>query len=72
MVGDCERINKLTYKIGGDKPLDIACRCGKITTGSGAVKPLAGAITPVPGGVGPMTVAMLLWNTVLAAEKSPG
>ncbi len=29
----------------------------------------AGAITPVPGGVGPMTVAMLLWNTVLAAEK---
>ncbi|TVR03219.1 MAG: bifunctional methylenetetrahydrofolate dehydrogenase/methenyltetrahydrofolate cyclohydrolase FolD [Deltaproteobacteria bacterium] len=26
----------------------------------------AAAITPVPGGVGPMTVAMLLWNTVLA------
>jgi methylenetetrahydrofolate dehydrogenase (NADP+)/methenyltetrahydrofolate cyclohydrolase len=30
----------------------------------------AGAITPVPGGVGPMTVAMLLWNTVRAAEVS--
>ncbi len=28
----------------------------------------AGAITPVPGGVGPMTIAMLLANTVLAAE----
>ena len=27
------------------------------------------AITPVPGGVGPMTVAMLLWNTVQAAER---
>ncbi|AFY27513.1 bifunctional methylenetetrahydrofolate dehydrogenase/methenyltetrahydrofolate cyclohydrolase FolD [Cyanobium gracile] len=30
------------------------------------VEPLAAAITPVPGGVGPMTVAMLLVNTVLA------
>ncbi len=30
---------------------------------------VAGAITPVPGGVGPMTVAMLLVNTVSAAER---
>ena len=30
---------------------------------------VAGAITPVPGGVGPMTVAMLLVNTVAAAEQ---
>jgi methylenetetrahydrofolate dehydrogenase (NADP+)/methenyltetrahydrofolate cyclohydrolase len=29
-----------------------------------AVSPIASAITPVPGGVGPMTVAMLLHNTV--------
>jgi methylenetetrahydrofolate dehydrogenase (NADP+)/methenyltetrahydrofolate cyclohydrolase len=29
---------------------------------------VAGAITPVPGGVGPMTVSMLLVNTVAAAE----
>jgi methylenetetrahydrofolate dehydrogenase (NADP+) / methenyltetrahydrofolate cyclohydrolase len=33
-----------------------------------AVKDVAGAITPVPGGVGPMTVAMLLRNTLTAAE----
>ncbi|UCH62627.1 MAG: bifunctional 5,10-methylenetetrahydrofolate dehydrogenase/5,10-methenyltetrahydrofolate cyclohydrolase [Fidelibacterota bacterium] len=33
---------------------------------------LAHAITPVPGGVGPMTVAMLVSNTVLAAEISSG
>jgi methylenetetrahydrofolate dehydrogenase (NADP+)/methenyltetrahydrofolate cyclohydrolase len=33
------------------------------------VKEVAGAITPVPGGVGPMTVAMLLVNTVTAAER---
>jgi methylenetetrahydrofolate dehydrogenase (NADP+)/methenyltetrahydrofolate cyclohydrolase len=30
----------------------------------------AGWITPVPGGVGPMTIAMLLKNTLLAAEAS--
>jgi methylenetetrahydrofolate dehydrogenase (NADP+)/methenyltetrahydrofolate cyclohydrolase len=33
---------------------------------------VAGAITPVPGGVGPMTVAMLMRNTVTAAERSMG
>ena len=32
-----------------------------------AVAPRAGLITPVPGGVGPMTIAMLLRNTVTAA-----
>lgn len=37
-----------------------------------AVKEKAEAITPVPGGVGPMTVTMLLWNTVKAAEKQSG
>jgi len=34
------------------------------------VKEVAGAITPVPGGVGPMTIAMLLMNTVRAARLS--
>ena len=34
-----------------------------------AVEPIAGAITPVPGGVGPMTIAMLLKNTLTAAEQ---
>jgi methylenetetrahydrofolate dehydrogenase (NADP+)/methenyltetrahydrofolate cyclohydrolase len=33
-----------------------------------AVLPVAGAITPVPGGVGPMTIAMLLRNTLQAAR----
>jgi len=35
-----------------------------------AVKGVAGAITPMPGGVGPMTIAQLLKNTLLAAQKS--
>jgi methylenetetrahydrofolate dehydrogenase (NADP+) / methenyltetrahydrofolate cyclohydrolase len=34
-----------------------------------AVVEVAGAVTPVPGGVGPMTIAMLLQNTVLAARS---
>jgi methylenetetrahydrofolate dehydrogenase (NADP+)/methenyltetrahydrofolate cyclohydrolase len=34
--------------------------------------PVAGAITPVPGGVGPMTIAMLLRNTLVAAHRRAG
>ncbi|MBS0483665.1 MAG: bifunctional methylenetetrahydrofolate dehydrogenase/methenyltetrahydrofolate cyclohydrolase, partial [Proteobacteria bacterium] len=34
------------------------------------VKEIAGFITPVPGGVGPMTITMLLCNTILAAERA--
>lgn len=37
-----------------------------------AVKDVASAITPVPGGVGPLTVAMLLSQTALAAESQAG
>ncbi len=33
------------------------------------VQPIAGKITPNPGGVGPMTIAMLLQNTLRAAES---
>jgi len=33
---------------------------------------VAGAITPVPGGVGPMTIAMLMRNTLLAAHRRAG
>lgn len=35
-----------------------------------SAKEVAGAITPVPGGVGPMTIAMLLKNTLRAAENA--
>ncbi len=37
-----------------------------------AVKEVAGWITPVPGGVGPMTIAMLLKNTVTGAKRAAG
>jgi len=37
-----------------------------------AVQPIAGKITPNPGGVGPMTIAMLMQNTITAAERADG
>ena len=45
------------YKLVGDVAFD-------------EVKEVAGAITPVPGGVGPMTIAMLLQNTVRSAQMA--
>ncbi len=36
------------------------------------VEPIAGYITPVPGGVGPMTIAMLMKNTLTAAKMQSG
>lgn len=41
--------------------------CGDVDVDSARI--VAGAITPVPGGVGPMTIAMLLVNTLEAAER---
>lgn len=42
--------------------------CGDVDFES--VKDIADFITPVPGGVGPMTITMLLCNTILAAERA--
>jgi 5,10-methylene-tetrahydrofolate dehydrogenase/methenyl tetrahydrofolate cyclohydrolase len=47
------------YKLVGDVAFD-------------EVKEVAGAITPVPGGVGPMTIAMLMANTVRASKMAQG
>jgi len=44
--------------------------CGDVDFNS--VKEVAGYITPVPGGVGPMTITMLVANTVRAAERMSG
>ena len=44
--------------------------CGDVDFAS--VEPVASAITPVPGGVGPMTIAMLMRNTVTAAKLQNG
>jgi methylenetetrahydrofolate dehydrogenase (NADP+)/methenyltetrahydrofolate cyclohydrolase len=52
-------VNRLESGLVGDVDFD-------------AVRERAGAITPVPGGVGPMTIACLLRNTVLAAHAAAG
>jgi methylenetetrahydrofolate dehydrogenase (NADP+)/methenyltetrahydrofolate cyclohydrolase len=44
--------------------------CGDVDYASARER--ASWITPVPGGVGPMTIAMLLWNTIEAATHSAG
>jgi methylenetetrahydrofolate dehydrogenase (NADP+)/methenyltetrahydrofolate cyclohydrolase len=51
----------------GINRLDNGRLCGDVDFAS--VQPLASLITPVPGGVGPMTITMLLTNTVEAAAR---
>src|SRR5207248_10332023 len=55
----------------GSKRLHDFDRRGSVVVGDvhPAVAEVAGALTPVPGGVGPLTVAMLLKNTLRAAEE---
>ena len=53
--------------------LDATRKSGKRLVGDvefGKAKEVASWITPVPGGVGPMTVAMLISNTLLCAKRS--
>lgn len=59
--------------VGVNRVPDAASKTGTKLVGDvdfKNVQPIAGKITPNPGGVGPMTIAMLMQNTVLAAEKS--
>lgn len=54
----------------GMNRLDNGKLCGDVDFA--AVEPKAGYITPVPGGVGPMTIAMLMRNTLTAAKQQNG
>jgi methylenetetrahydrofolate dehydrogenase (NADP+)/methenyltetrahydrofolate cyclohydrolase len=58
----------------GAKRLEDFDRRGSVVVGDvhPAVEDVAGALTPVPGGVGPLTIAMLLKNTLRAAEDRVG
>ncbi len=55
----------------GSRKLAAFDRRGAVVTGDvhPGVARVAGALTPVPGGVGPLTIAMLLSNTIRAAER---
>ena len=54
--------------------LETFAKRGSVVVGDvhPSVAEVAGALTPVPGGVGPLTIAMLLKNTVAAAEARAG
>jgi 5,10-methylene-tetrahydrofolate dehydrogenase/methenyl tetrahydrofolate cyclohydrolase len=61
--------------VGINEIPDATRKSGKRLVGDvdfDAVKEVAGAITPVPGGVGPMTIAMLMQNTLTAAQRAAG
>jgi methylenetetrahydrofolate dehydrogenase (NADP+)/methenyltetrahydrofolate cyclohydrolase len=58
----------------GSPRLEALAKRGSIVVGDvhPSVAAVAGALTPVPGGVGPLTIAMLLKNTIAAAERRAG
>ena len=59
--------------VGTNRVVDPAAKSGMRLKGDvdfDAVREVASKITPVPGGVGPMTIAMLMSNTVRAAEMA--
>jgi len=70
---DMVRNGVVVIDVGINRVPDATAKGGYRTVGDvdfDAVRPKAKAISPVPGGVGPMTIAMLLTNTVRAAELS--
>jgi methylenetetrahydrofolate dehydrogenase (NADP+)/methenyltetrahydrofolate cyclohydrolase len=69
VTGDMIKSGAVVIDVGINR-LPDGKLCGDVDFSSAREK--AAWITPVPGGVGPMTIAMLLSNTVLAAERSCG
>ena len=69
---DMVKPGAVVVDVGVNRVIDAAAKGGSRLVGDvdfARVQPIAGKITPNPGGVGPMTIAMLMHNTVRAAEK---
>ena len=70
---DMVRPGAVIMDVGVNRVPDATSKTGTKLVGDVAfaeVQPIAGKITPNPGGVGPMTIAMLMQNTVRAAEAA--
>jgi methylenetetrahydrofolate dehydrogenase (NADP+)/methenyltetrahydrofolate cyclohydrolase len=67
VTGDMIKPGAVVIDVGINRGADGKL-CGDVDYAS--AKEVAGAITPVPGGVGPMTIAMLLVNTLESAERA--
>ena len=74
ITADMVRPGAVVIDVGVNRVDDATKKSGYRLVGDvdfEAVAEKAAAITPVPGGVGPMTRAMLMYNTVLAAKGGP-
>jgi methylenetetrahydrofolate dehydrogenase (NADP+)/methenyltetrahydrofolate cyclohydrolase len=72
VTADMVRPGAVVVDVGVNRVPDPSAKGGSRLVGDvafAAVQPIAGRITPNPGGVGPMTIAMLMQNTVQAAEQ---
>jgi methylenetetrahydrofolate dehydrogenase (NADP+)/methenyltetrahydrofolate cyclohydrolase len=67
LTGDMVKPGAIVIDVGINRN-DEGKLCGDVDFDS--VAPIASHITPVPGGVGPMTITMLLQNTLEAAERA--
>jgi methylenetetrahydrofolate dehydrogenase (NADP+)/methenyltetrahydrofolate cyclohydrolase len=70
---DMVRPGAVVIDVGVNRISDPNAKSGSRLVGDvdfAGVQPIAGKITPNPGGVGPMTIAMLMQNTVRAAEMA--
>jgi methylenetetrahydrofolate dehydrogenase (NADP+)/methenyltetrahydrofolate cyclohydrolase len=73
LKADMVKPGAVVMDVGVNRVPDPTSKTGTKLVGDVAfaeVQPMAGKITPNPGGVGPMTIAMLMQNTVRAAEQS--
>ena len=72
VTGDMIKPGAVVIDVGTNRVEDPATKTGYRLVGDvnfDEAQRVAGAITPVPGGVGPMTITMLLFNTVQAARQ---
>lgn len=69
ITGDMVKPGAVVIDVGMNRDGDGKL-CGDVDAAS--VEPVAGWLTPVPGGVGPMTITMLMRNTVTAAKVQQG
>ena len=73
VMGDMIRPGAVVIDVGINRVADASTKSGFRLVGDvdfDSAREVASLITPVPGGVGPMTIALLLRNTVRAAERS--
>jgi methylenetetrahydrofolate dehydrogenase (NADP+)/methenyltetrahydrofolate cyclohydrolase len=74
LTGEMIRPGSVVIDVGTNRIEDASRPSGFRLVGDAAlsVRQVASAVTPYTGGVGPMTIAMLLVNTVRAAERAAG